>query len=147
MKKQNIGLGIIFLILFSIAGKGVAKNHLLTTSVNFTSYTDFRPVFELLNGNIFMVAQLPELEEKLVNGSRIEFVFGVMSSRSLLHIETANATMITQQEYDLLALVPVEVARALQNKKLKKIIIHLPGGRKVIKVKNETISFTAITLL
>ena len=147
MKERILSLGIVFIFFFTIVGNSLAESCLPESDIGFENISDFRPEFELLNGNIFMVAQLPELEEKLANGSKIEFVFGAMSRKSLLHIETTNATMITQQEYDILALVPSDVARALQNNKLRKIIIRLPGGKKVIKVKNETISFTAIAFI
>ena len=112
MKKRILSLGIIFIFFFTITGNSAAASCLSDSDIGFEGFSDFRPEFETLNGNIFMVAKLPELEEKLANGSKIEFVFGAMNRKSLLHIETTNAAMITQQEYDLLALVPADVARA-----------------------------------
>ena len=96
---------------------------------------DFKPTFTTLNGNLFMVAELPELMHALENGSKVQFVFRGNESRVLYHIQTSNSSMVTDQKFDFLALVPEEVTRSLMNKNLKKIIIDTPEGKQVLKFK------------
>lgn len=98
-------------------------------------FDDFSPKFTTLNGNVFMVATLPQMDIGLENGSRVQFVFKGRESRVLYHIETPNSDLVTDQSFDLLALVPEEVTRSLLHKNLKKIIIHSSEGKQVIKFK------------
>lgn len=146
MKNQLVYL-LSTLMFFALTGKGASFTFPDHSTTNADLFEDFNPEFEILNGNIFMVAQLPEFEGKLANGNKIEFVFGVNNRESVLHIETDNSKIITQEEYDLLALVPEEVARALNSNTLKKIIVHLPEGKKVIKVNRDQVHITAVTML
>lgn len=117
---------VIIGLLACLATSGFSKSNV---------FDDFEPKFTTLNGNIFMVAQMPELRASLHNGNRLQFVFRGNESKILYHIETSNAHLVTDQNFDLLALVPEEVARSLMHKNLKKIIIHLPEGKQVIKFK------------
>ena len=134
-------------MFFTLTGNGASFTYPEHNTTKTDLLEDFNPEFEILNGNIFMVAQLPELNRKLANGNKIEFVFGINNRESVLHIETDNSKIITQEEYDLLALVPEEVARALNSNTLKKIIVHLPEGKKVIKVNRNKVHITAVTRL
>lgn len=147
--KYIFSLGLILLIFIPAIGKSELK----TESLNNTSVRDFadgfNPEFEVLNGNIFMVAQIPELTAELANGDKVELVFSAWRKQTIFHIETVNASLVTEGDYDLLALVPDEVTRALKSNTLKKvIIIKAEGrGRQVIKVKKGIVYFTAVEFL
>ena len=133
--------------LISLTSIGLSESYVYAASdISFVASEEifedeFNPTFTTLNGNVFMIAKIPEFNYRLQNGNKVVFIFKGGERRELYHIETTNASLLTEQDFDLLAFVPEEVTRDLINRNLKKVIIYKPEGKQVIKLKKGEVNF------
>ena len=140
--KQALLTTLISIASIWLSGSFVyAASDMLVEETSEVFVDEFNPTFTTLNGNVFMIAKIPEFNYRLQNGNKVVFIFKGGERRELYHIETTNASLLTEQDFDLLAFVPEEVTRDLINRNLKKVIIYKPEGKQVIKLKKGEVNF------